>query len=229
MEVKERLCWPKNLISDLDSFLDKSINDDFFDYDGKNYSTRRNIGYTLQYLESISKQLDSDKFSIHSVVKTHLYKTFIISSVSIIECVLHYFIRANKLNDKEVFEEVKIIKSNEFKILEETYKVENVLFVKKDSFDVEMNLNRLIRIADKKNLFKTDSRAIYNELGGLRKLRNKIHLSIINNRLDHDLNNFDRESYELTKKTLLDVFYSNLFIGSIREKDSYFDFLKESE
>ena len=63
---------------------------------------RRNIGYSLQYLEFLDVQIK--ELVLSGVIKTMIYKNYVITSVSIIESLLEEIIRFNKLQSKDYFE-----------------------------------------------------------------------------------------------------------------------------
>jgi hypothetical protein len=68
-------------------------------------------------------------------------------------------------------------------------------------------------------------RDVYKKLNHLRNLRNKIHLYLIGENLDHDFNNFKPSEYELMKTAIKGVIFSELFKIPIERKEQLFDFI----
>ena len=88
-----------------------------------------------------------------------------------------------------------------------------------------MNFDSMLKKIEKKKLFG-DDHSVYSELNRLRKLRNKIHLYVIEEKLDHDFNNFGANEVSLMKKSLNKILYSEKFKLRTKDKDVILDFLK---
>lgn len=188
----------------------------------RTYELVKNLSYNVQYLEFISKSMQK---KIHTVIRSELIKTFVITGMSVIESILYYVIKSKGFHKTDPFEEITVIKSNEKKVNGVFIKVETRLLRKlKDNKEVEMNLNFMLNKTEENNLLG-DDHTIYQQLNHLRKLRNKIHLYLVEDKLDHDLNNFNSNELVLMKKSLKKVFYSELFDASNDKKNELFDFI----
>lgn len=189
----------------------------------RNYELVKNLSYNSQYLEFLDKAIKED---IHVTLKTEFIKTFVIIGISIVESVLYYFIKSEGLQKKEEFEEITTMNSNEKKVDETILKVETTIFRKLEKpKEVEMNFDSMLKKIEGKKLFG-DDHTVYSELNRLRKLRNKIHLYAIEEKLDHDFNNFNTKEVNMMKKSLIKIMYSEKFKLNTKEKDIILDFLK---
>lgn len=188
----------------------------------RTYELVKNLSYNIQYLEFINNVLKRD---IHRVIETELIKTFVITGMSIVESILYYAIKSENLHKTDPFEEITIINSNEKKVNGVFIKVETRLLKKlKENREVEMNLNTMLKKTEKYKLLG-DDHTIYKELNHLRKLRNRIHLYVIEENLDHDFNCFGKTELKLIRKSLKKVLCSDLFEYSTEKKDELFEFI----
>lgn len=190
----------------------------------RTYELVKNLSYNLQYLEFISKVLNKE---IHAVIKTEMIKTFVITGMSVIESILYYTLKSKNLHKTEPYEEIALMNSNEKKINDVFIKVETRLLKKlEENKEVEMNLSSMLQKTESNKLIGNDH-SIYSQLNHLRKLRNKIHLYLIEENLDHDWNRFGVKEISLMKKSLHKILYSELFDVSIEMRKELFDFLEE--
>ena len=147
---------------------------------------RSNISYSLQYLEFLQLQLN--ELNLHSMIKKMIYKNYIIISMSIIEAILEEMIKFNGLQTQVHFTIVgKEIDSNEF-IDEHGIRKKvrtQILQAVEKRIDVQMKLDDLLKKLKSINKKKSKTRILnfnYEQLRALdqfRKLRNKVHLSNI--------------------------------------------------
>lgn len=222
MDEEKNIFWDVKTVVSYEVFFDSGIkeNDKFH----RTYDLVKNLAYNVQYLEFISKTV---KCEIHSVIKTELTKTFVITGMSIIESILYYALKSKNLHKTDPYEEITVVKSNEKKVNGVYIKVETILLRKlKENREVEMNLDSMLKKTETNKLFGEDQ-TVYKQLNHLRKLRNKIHLYLIEENLDHDLNNFKTEELNLMKKSLEKVFFSELFESPNEKRLKLFDFLKQ--
>lgn len=142
---------------------------------------RRNIGYSLQYLEFLDVQIK--ELVLSGVIKTMIYKNYVITSVSIIESLLEEIIRFNKLQSKDYFEvQGGSIDSNEFKDLDgKLKKIRTQILVKLDKpKEIQMKFDDIIKkiqSKNKKNKILNVNHDVILALKRFRQLRNKVHLS----------------------------------------------------
>ena len=221
MDIENRIFWEVKSVSSYELFFDSGIkeNDEFH----RTYDLVKNLAYNVQYLEFIS---NSFKLEIHSVIRTELIKTFVITGISIIESILYYVLKSQKLHKSESYEEITVLSSNEKKVNNDYLKVETRLLKKLDEKrEVVMNLDFMLKKTESYKLLGADN-SVYKQLNHLRKLRNKIHLYLIESNLDHDLNNFKLKELILMKKTLSKVFLADLFNYPMDKKEKIFNFLE---
>ncbi len=87
----------------------------------------------------------------------------------------------------------------------------------------EMQFDAIIKKAESKRILGSDH-AIYAKLQNLRKLRNKVHLHIIDEPTDTDWNAFQFRQICDMAEVIHKVFTGPIFRPSIKER-SYFDYL----
>ncbi len=183
MNETKDIFWNVKDVAKYENFFETGIkeNDQFH----RTYELVKNLSYNMQYLEFISNVL---KREIHTVINTELIKTFVITGMSVIESILYYAIKSKNLHKTDPFEEIAVFNSNEKKINGVIVKVETRLLKKlKENKEVEMNLNSMLQKTEKNKLLG-DDHSIYRKLNHLRKLRNKIHLYLIEENLANDYN-----------------------------------------
>ena len=81
-------------------------------YEGLSKEVRKNISYSLQYLEYI--QLQFDELKLNSIIKQELWKNYIIISMSIIESIFHHLVVKGGYRKTNKWENSKPIHSNVF-------------------------------------------------------------------------------------------------------------------
>jgi hypothetical protein len=219
-EIKD-IFWDVKDVVKYEIFFDTGIkkNKQFH----RTYELVKNLSYNLQYLEFISKVL---KRETHSVIRLELIKTFVITGMSVIELILYYVLKSKNFHKTEPFEEIALMNSNEKKLNGVIIKVETRLLKKlNENKEVEMNLNTMLKKTEK-NILLGDDHSIYSQLNHLRKLRNKIHLYLIEENLGHDWNSFRNKEVSLMKKSLQKVLFSGLFNIETEKRKELFDFLE---
>ncbi|MCO4524744.1 hypothetical protein Si107_00042 [Streptococcus infantarius subsp. infantarius] len=180
---------------------------------------RRNVGYSLQYLEFLDLQIKELKMS--SVIEAMVYKNYVITSVSVIESLLEQIIHFNNLQATEYYEVQKdSIDSNEFKDIDGKYKkIRTQILVKLDKpKKVPMKFDDIIKKIKSKNKKNKFLQLEYDEILALdrfRKLRNKVHLSNVE-KSKTNWHEF-KESEYITVKFLL---YSILSDKSLENEDT---------
>ncbi len=188
----------------------------------KTYELKKNLAYNMQYLRYLTETLE--QLNLSSVLITQTYKIFIITGIGIIECILYYLIVSHELHKQTVWEKIKEIDTNEIRSPYGVFKIKNILYRKKSKpIEEEITFHFLIKKAEKKYLLGHDH-DIYKQLNYLRKLRNKIHIHIIERGYDTDWNNFNRDNYKIMGKVLYRILASSLFACSEEEK-RFFSFL----
>lgn len=188
----------------------------------KSYALVKNLSYNMQYLEFLDLSL---KGILHATIKMEFRKTFVIIGVSIIESILYYIIKINNLHRQNYFYTKSKITSNDKEIDGVITRIETTILIKLDDpIEEEMSLDTMLKKAESKKLLGDDHQ-VYRDLKQLRKLRNKIHLYLIEERLDTDWNRFNIEELKLIKSVLKSVVYTDIFPESVERKNVLFDFL----
>jgi len=186
------------------------------------YSLNKNISYSLQYLEYLSKCFD--ELNLTSVLYTLNVKFFLITAASIIEAILYHEIKSNNLQNKSVWNFIKKMISNG-NIEEKSIRLETSIFEECAEKEEDMTFDQMLSKIESKKLLGEDHN-IYAKINILRKLRNKVHLQLSNSKDDNDYFNFDYRRLTLAKKTLLDIL---IYYFSLKKEDveNCFYFLKE--
>ena len=191
---------------------------------------RRNIGYSLQYLEFLDVQIK--ELVMSGVIKTMVYKNYVITSVSIIESLLEEVIRFNKLQSKDYYEaQGEFIDSNEFIDSDDKRKkIRTQILVRLDEpKEVQMKFDDIIKKIqnkNKKNKILNVNHDVILALKRFRQLRNKVHLSNV----EENKTNWHEFSYKeyVTVKFLLK---SILTADNLQNSDmhKYIEFLELSK
>ncbi len=178
--------WYPYLITTYDDLLENYIED--LEY----RDLRKNISYNMQYLEYLHQV--NIELSLSEVIIGQNYKSFIIFSVSVIECILHYWISKNNLQITKEWEKIfeKKIESGKIR---GTINLESKL---------EMKLDGMIKVANSNSLLGED-KSIYKDLHKLRKLRNTTHMYNPKNQ-GTDWYIFGKAQYDLARSTLFKIF-----------------------
>jgi len=189
--------WYPYFMPTYEDFLRNYIDDSYKEL-------RKNIAYNMQYLEYLHQT--NIELSLSSVITTQNYKTFIIFSVSVIECILYYWVSKSSLQITKEWEEIYSKEIEKGKI-RSTIKVESKL---------EMKLEGMIKAAKSKSLFGIDN-LLYEDLHKLRKLRNTTHMYNPKSQ-ETDWFIFNTTQYNLARSTLLKVFVTLFKPTSYQEK-----------
>lgn len=212
--------WYPIPIKNIDSLLSKAINRGIGFVHV--YALKRNIAYNLQYLEFLDRCLLDIKLS--TVLTTQIYKNFILIGCSIIESLLDYLLiksgnyRMNQWElDYVMPGQEKDVERKRKRIDCHVYKKLNTKRLEKMSFDA------MIRKAESNKILRSDHK-IYAKLQYLRKLRNKVHLHVIDEPTDTDWNAFHYRHLCAMAPVIHSVFTGSIFRPSKKEK-SYFNYL----
>ena len=187
--------YENNTIIWLPTSIDKII--DSFCFDSK-MVLKKNLAYNIQYLQFISKNIEEQQTT--SVINKMRYKSFIISSMSIIESI---FIA--------LLDERNLIPLDEWKETEHKHKeiddnTVEVRYLKKRSSPKKkkISFDEAIHLVEKNNVLTLNNN-MYPVIRFLQELRNKIHLEKAKDINNSDYNSFDNAAYYLTKEVLYNV------------------------
>lgn len=163
------------------------------------YSIEKNIAYNMQYLQYISKQID--ELRLTSVLQKMLYKTYIVTGMSILEAVFYCLLKERNLLTTDCWKTEKKYITNEAGPDNNRTRIVNELQKKSEPYEVKHNLDSLISKVKSKKIFSTDN-LTYEILENYRKLRNKIHIYICDDSSDSDYNSFNKKDYVMMKMIL---------------------------
>ncbi|SHM92245.1 hypothetical protein SAMN02746066_03902 [Anaerosporobacter mobilis DSM 15930] len=183
-------------------------------------SLRKNIAYSLQYMQYLELQLD--ELNLHNVIITMIYKNYIITGTSIIEGIFCYLLKSSDLWKQKLWELDSVIKSNEYKQNSMKYKLETFIYKKIDPVDDEMNFDSMIKKMESKNILSLNHKA-YPYIKKLKRLRNKVHLQINEHEDDTDWFNFNYIDYLWMRYVLHKVLTDDAFKN---KSGKYIDFIK---
>jgi hypothetical protein len=170
---------------------------------------KSNLAYNLQYLEYLDFTLQDLRLT--SVLRTITTKNFLIVGTSVIEAILYYVLRAKSLHRENNWQLLRKVVTNEFAVNSDTCKIENHFFQKLPApVEEEMTFDSMLKKVETKKLLGNDE-ALYKKLNYLRKLRNRVHLQLLEKNLDTDWHNFNDKEFLLMKQALYAVFSSTLF------------------
>lgn len=181
---------------------------------------KSNFAYSMQYIEYIEKQLS--ELNLSNVIVTMLYKSYIITSMSIIEALFVNLLHRTGNWNTTTWEEISNIVSNPKVVNEINTKIETHLFRQVPEYDMRMDLDSMIKKIEKKHLLSIDHNA-FPALKILRELRNRVHLQIGNGPCDHDYNCFGNEEIQMMRRIL----YTILTSAEICNNSMAFDFIRE--
>lgn len=217
------LSYCPKLISEHEIFLRNSIEDDGILVHRHGFI--KNLGYNLQYLEYLYYTSCSGR--LHSTVNSLTTKTFVITGISIIEAILWYVLKKNDLHTKIHWEKIKEFKCNEYS---DHQKKRRQIVIIEEKYDTpkeaEMTLDVMRKKVEAKKLLGVKEQ-VYKDINHLRKLRNKIHIHVLQNDKDTDWFKFNSKDISLVKKTLYSILTCELFSNSIEHVNIY-DYLKET-
>lgn len=161
---------------------------------------KSNLAYSLQYLEYLDFTLQD--LRITSVLSTITIKNFLIVGTSVIEAILYYVLRTKGLHREKTWQLLRKVVTNEFTVNSYTCRIENQFFQKLPApVEEEMNFDSMLKKVETKRLLGNDE-ALYKKLNYLRKLRNRVHLQLLEKNLDTDWHNFNNKELSLMKQSL---------------------------
>lgn len=182
----------------------------------------KNIAYSLQYLQFL--QLELEELKLHNIVEKHLWKTYIITAMAIIEVIFNHVVKKNNKQEKDEWSNVEL-STNSITHNGEEQKCTVIIQTKLDDpIDKEMNFAALIDIVEKNRLIPFRSKA-YRDLQVLRKVRNKIHLKA-NEMADSDYYAIEKKYYLFARRYLYFILTNENICSS---HSTTFNFLQLSD
>lgn len=189
--------WSPSQVSSYSDLIKRGILKDM------NLALCRNICYSLQYLEYIDFQLKELK--LHNVVEKLLCKTFIITSISIVEAIFYYILKNNN-EHKTVKEKLFFTtRSNKKKLDGKDVIVETNFFKCIEPEECEMSFDTMIKKMEKGKYLDL-KHEFFPYLKKFKDLRNRVHIHITDNKKDEtDFFKFGRRDYLFIKYMLLSL------------------------
>jgi len=186
----------------------------------KIYPLRKNLAYSLQYIEFLSK-LNTDIY-MSSVLKKQNIKSIVIHSATIIEAIFYYLVVSNGLSNTTKWAKTKSISTGEYSLLNNTMKNEIIIYEKlKEKIIAPMTFDQISKKVEKKKLLGK-SFDHYHKISAIRRLRNKIHIHDSDHNFDTDFNNFSNKELVLVFDVLHSILISELFKESDYRKNYAF-------
>jgi Cu/Ag efflux protein CusF len=215
--------WYPSSIGRLEGLLENAI------YTGRgyqhSYALRKNLAYNLQYIQFQDRILQDIKLS--SVLYTQTVKTMVLVGCGVIESILHFMLIVNDVHSTTEWKEKAKFKGSQKKIDGAHVKIDTIMYEKLANPELKhMTFDAMIKSAKANNIFGTGP-AIYQKLDGLRTLRNKVHLQVINEPRDTDWNSFNSVHLSDICKVLHAVMTSSIFSPTTDQK-AYFVYLRRN-
>lgn len=184
------------------------------------YVVRKNIEYNIQYLEFLCEHIASQTAVLQSII----VKNFLIVAFSIMEGVLSYELKKQKLVPLDEWENISSIKANPKKVLETFLKTETIVYQKMSvPKEKSLTFKQKTDIAQNHKIFGNNPK-VYKELCRLNKLRNKVHLHTMDELQETDYNRFSNKEFQNIKAFFLQ-FLHYYFKITVEEEQKYFSFL----
>lgn len=208
--------WAPTTVGDFEKALTQG------DFRGMNYELRKNIAYSLQYLQYLQLQLE--ELHLHSVIQKQLWKSYIIISMGIIEGLFYHLLKKSGNQTKTKWEEILRVRTNIYKDGRLNKKNEIITYKELSSAkDARMDFESMIAKVKSKQLLKLPL-AAYPYIKDLKEIRNKVHLFINKQDYDTDFNKLTSIDYNLSRYVLYRVLKDDVFAPQLQ--GDIFEWLK---
>lgn len=181
------------------------------------------ICYTLQYIEFISFELES--LNLQSVVRKLKIKSFVISSMSIIEGLLSDYLKRTGHYSKNSWYSIEKYESNSKKN-SDNVEIKTIVDIleKGDEEYKMMTLDSMIqKISNNKSIKIKDINT--KTLKELKMLRNKVHLTATTSNLETSYMSFDEDVLSVVKRMLRTFLIAEEFCKDDELAKDRFDYL----
>lgn len=214
--------WYPATIDTLRAHLSVLIVKNAFFTESKVIPLRNNIAYNLQYIEFLDRVIKD--INLSDVLLKQNIKSFVVHSAAVIEAIFYYLVVSSGNAATSDWISCNKFKSNPYTLNGGEFQNETEIFAKSDHpINLEMTFDQMSKKVTKKRLLG-EVGELYKEIGGIRKLRNKIHIYSIENLSETDYNSFQKSEYRLTRNVLLGILTSPIFSASKNQK--CYDYLK---
>ncbi len=217
-DVKYSERWHPTAVTHFEAILSRGS------YVGMNKELRKNIAYSLQYLQFL--QLEFEEIHLHDVIATQIIKTYIITAMSIVEGVFHHIVISNGYQKKIDWKEIDTPRhTNVFREnnVDKKFIISTQMKLTKPE-NVQMDFEYLITKVQEKKLISLPGKS-YPKLKALKRLRNKVHLHLLRYDNDTDYLGISYYDYLLARYFLYTILSDKTFAP---KKTSAIDFIKLS-
>ena len=211
--------WKPTFVSEFEQALGQGS------FRGMNNVLRKNIIYSLQYLQYIQLQLDEMHHGF--VVERQLWKSYIVISMGIIEGVFYHLLKSSGNQAKTTWEEILRVSTNPY-IDEGNVRKKNDIITYRELLsakDARMDFESMIQKVRSKHLLKLPQ-AAYPYIKELKCIRNKVHLFVCKDDYDTDFSGITETDYRLARFVLYRVLTDKVFSPDLC--GNTFDWLKQS-
>jgi hypothetical protein len=218
----EKKTWYPASIQSFDNHLSFLISvNDFFDA-SQAYPIKKNISYSLQYIEFLNRVLKD--ISLSTVLLTQNIKSFVVHGAAVLEAIFNFLVVSKGYGNKVTWQKVNTHGSPEYSLNGIKYKNEtNIMTKLEEPVKAQMTFDQLAKKVESKKLLG-GSFASYSKIKPIRQLRNKIHIHDSDHLTDTDWNNFNDSEFKLVSNVLYQVLTSEVFVGSNHfERFAYLD------
>lgn len=215
-EIKYSEKWHPTSVSSFESELSVGA------FKGMSRELRKNIAYSLQYLEFL--QMEFAEIHLHDVIATEIIKTYVVTTMSIIEGIFHHLVISKGYRKKSEWKEIESPRhTNVFKEngVDKKFIVSTKIKLSTPE-SIQMDFEYLINKVQEKKLISL-SGELFPKLKELKRLRNKVHIHVIRYENDTDYMGIDYYDYLQARIFLISVLKDKIFLP---KQESCFDFIK---
>lgn len=208
----EKVTWYPASIQSLESHLVFLIAENKYFKQSEAYPIRKNICYSLQYIEFLNQVLKD--ISLSSVLWTQNVKSLVVHGASVIEAIFNFLVISKGYAKTVTWRKVNSLVSPEYILSNKTYKNETHVMEKlAEPVLAQMTFDQLAKKVESKKLLG-DNFTAYSRIKPIRQLRNKIHIHDSDHSTDTDWHNFNNSELSLMFGVLYSVLTSEVFEGS---------------
>ena len=214
--------WYQASIANLEHHLSFLISKNKYFDDEEAHPIRKNISYSLQYIEFLNRILND--ISLSDVLITQKIKSFVVHGAAVLEAIFNFLVVSKGHGKQLYWKNMNTHVSPEYSLNNVKYQNETNIKVKLEKpIKSQMAFDQLAKKIESKKLLG-NSFASYSKIKPIRQLRNKIHIHDAAHIGDTDWNNFNVSEFQLVSDVLFQVLTSEIFVGSNHfEKFSYLD------
>jgi hypothetical protein len=218
----EKKTWYPADISSLDNHLSFLISTNDFFNASQAYPIKKNISYSLQYIEFLNRVLID--ISLSTVLRRQNIKSFVVHGAAVLEAIFNFLVVSRDYGNKVTWQKINTYGSPEYLLNGIKYKNEtNIMTKLEEPVRSQMTFDQLAKKVESKKLLG-GSFSSYSKIKPIRRLRNKVHIHDADHLTDTDWNNFNDSEYELVSNVLFQVLTSEVFVGSNHfKKFAYLD------